>query len=57
MDTEKWKKYKSAYIGQVSAELIQAGCKLYILRNLNLLILFGISNSCLSSGRSHCTFL
>jgi len=57
MAAEKLKKCKSTDIVQVSTELIQAGCREYVLRYLNLLILFGINKSSLSSWRSHCTFL
>ena len=57
MADEKLKKYKPTDIVQVSADLIQAGCRQYVLMYLNLLILFGISKNCLNSGRSQCTFL
>jgi len=57
MAAEMLKKYKPTDIAQVSAELIQAGCREYVLRYLNLLILFGLIKSWLSSGRSHCSFL
>jgi hypothetical protein len=48
---EKFRKYKSPGSDQISAELIQAGCKTLV-RSINSLILFGISNICLISGRS-----
>jgi len=57
MAAEMLKKYKPTDIAQVSAELIQARCRQYVLSYLNLLIPFGISKSCLSNGRSHCSFL
>jgi hypothetical protein len=49
MTSEELKKYKSTDIVQVSAELIEEGRRQYVLRYLNLLNLFGISKSSLSS--------
>jgi hypothetical protein len=48
----KLKKYKSPGSGQILAELIQAGGETLQSEIINSLILFGIRNNCLISGRS-----
>jgi hypothetical protein len=50
--TARLKMHKSPITNQIQAELIQAGGETYVLRSINSLILFGIWENCLSSGRS-----
>jgi hypothetical protein len=48
----KLKKYKSPGSDQILAELIQAGCEILLSAITKWLIMFGIRNNCLISGRS-----
>jgi hypothetical protein len=48
----KLKKYKSPGSDQIPAELMQAGGEILLSAIHNSLILFGIRNNCLISGRS-----
>jgi hypothetical protein len=57
MAIEKLKKHKSPDIDQIPAELIKAEVGQFVLRSINLLILFGIKRNCLSSGRSQSLYL
>jgi hypothetical protein len=52
MATEKLKGHKSSSIGQIQAQVIQAGGRTNRSEIYKLLIVFGIRKNCLSSGRS-----
>jgi hypothetical protein len=53
IDTKKLKRYKSARIVHILAELIQTGSNYIKTQDpKNLLILFGVKKSCHSSGRN-----
>jgi len=54
---EKLKSYKSPGIDKIPAYLMKAGVEQFAMRSINLLILFGIRRSCLSSGRSKSSYL
>jgi hypothetical protein len=55
--TEKLTTYQSPGIDKIPAELIKAEIGQFILRSINLLILFGIRRNCLTSGVNHCTYI
>jgi hypothetical protein len=52
MNIEKQKRHKSSGIDQIPAKLTKAGGRTIRSEIHKLLILFGISRNCLSSGRS-----
>ena len=52
MAVEKLKRLKSSGIDQIPAELINTEVGQFILRSINLLILFGVRRIYLRSGRS-----
>jgi len=52
MAVEKLKRHKSPGIDQIPAELIKAEVGQFVLRSINLLILFGVRRNYLRSGRS-----
>jgi len=52
MAIEELKRQKSLRIDQIPAVLIKTGVEKFILRSINVLILFGIRRNCLMSGRS-----
>ena len=53
MAVEKLKRHKSPGIDQIPAELINAEVGQFVLRSINILILFGVTRNYLRSGRSH----
>jgi hypothetical protein len=57
VDVEKLRRRKSPGINQITAELIKAGGGQFVLRSINLLILFGRRRNCLWSGRSRSFYL
>ena len=57
MAIEKLTIYISPGNDKTPAELIKAEVEQFILRSINLLILFGIRMSCTTSGVSHCTYV
>ena len=54
---EKLKRHESPGIDQIPTELIKAGVGQFVLRSINLLILFGIRRNCLNSGRSRSFYM
>jgi hypothetical protein len=56
MATGKLTTYKSPGIDKTAAETIKAEAGQFVLRSINLLILFGIRRNCLTSGVNHCTY-
>jgi hypothetical protein len=55
---EKLRRHKSPGINQIAAELINAEERgQFLLRSINLLILFGIRRNCLRSGRNRSFYL
>jgi hypothetical protein len=52
MATEKLKRYKSLGTGQIPVEMSKGGVEKFALISINALILFGIRQNCLRSGRS-----
>ena len=57
MANKKLKRHKSLGTDQIPAELIQAEDRKFVLRTINLLIIFGIRRNCLRSGRSLSLYL
>jgi hypothetical protein len=57
MATEKLRRYKSLGTGQIPVEKSKAGVEQFALRPINALILFGIRQNCLRSGRSLSLYL
>jgi len=57
MATEELIIYKSSGNDNIPAKLINAEVEQFILRSINLLILFGIRRNCPTSGLSHCTYV
>ena len=49
---EKLERHKSRDIYQFQAELLKAGAKVFVLRFVNILIIFGIRRNFLNSGGS-----
>jgi len=54
---EKLKRHKSPSIDQIPAESIKARVEQFIIRSVNLIILFGVRRNCLKSGRSQSLYL
>ena len=57
MATEELTIYKSPGNDKIPAELIKVEVEQFILRSLNLLILFGIRRYCPTSAVNHCTYI
>jgi hypothetical protein len=55
--TEELTIYKSPSNDKIPAQLIKAEVEQFILRSINLLILFAIRRNCPTSGVNHCTYI